>query len=217
MTKMHRITSTTLRRRPLTAVMVASLALATAAGTSKAQDLSTSELVEALRSGGHVVFIRHATTESDYADQVDAVMGDCSTQRVLSEDGWHEAKRIGEAFDRLGIPVGDVISSQYCRGWQTADLAFGRYEKTADLNFAPAEDYSEEQLAEMRANMVPHLSEMPEDGLNTVLVGHDDPFDSATGIYPEPMGVTFVLEPHGDGGFEILGSIDPDAWPESVD
>lgn len=211
------LTTTTLHRQPLAAVMVTSLAIALAGSAAKAQDMSTSELVETLRSGGHVVFIRHASTETDYADQVDAVMGDCSTQRVLSEDGWREAKRIGEAFDRLGIPVGDVISSQYCRAWQTADLAFGRYEKTADLNFAPAEDYTEEQLAEMRANMVPHLSEMPEEGLNTVLVGHDDPFDSATGIYPEPMGVTFVLEPHGDGEFEILGSIAPDAWPASAD
>jgi len=167
-------------------------------------------LVEALRGGGHVVFIRHAATEADYADQTSAVMGDCSTQRMLSEDGWRQAKAIGDAFERLEIPVGDVVSSEYCRAWQTADLAFGRYEKTSDLNFAPAEDYTEAQIAEMRDRLAPHLARAPEAGANTVLVGHDDPFEAATGVYPEPQGVTFVLRPDGAGGFEILGSLAPD-------
>ncbi|WP_227269579.1 histidine phosphatase family protein [Roseobacter weihaiensis] len=170
-------------------------------------------LVDALKGGGHVVFIRHATTEKDYADQIEAVMGDCSTQRVLSEAGWAEAKAIGAAFARLDIPVGDVISSEYCRAWQTADLAFGTFEKNADLNFEPAETYSEAQLAAMSERMSPHLSTVPQEA-NTILVGHDDPFEAATGIYPEPMGITFVLEPQEDGTFEILGSIAPDAWAD---
>ena len=178
------------------------------------EQLAPEALVEAMRGGGHVVFIRHASTETDYADQVDAVMGDCSTQRTLSEAGWAEAKAIGEAFRALEIPVGEVISSEYCRGWQTADLAFGTYEKTSDLNFEPAEDYTEEQLAAMAERMTPHLSSPVETDGNRILVGHDDPFDAATGIYPEPMGVTFVLEPLGNGDFRILGSIDPSEWAE---
>ena len=70
-----------------------------------------------------------------------------------------------------------------------------------------------ERSAAMRNRMMPHLSAVPGDGTNTVLVGHDDPFDAATGICPEPMGVTFVLRPLGDG-FEVLGGIGPDVWPE---
>jgi len=183
------------------------------AAAQENQDLSPAEIVEALRDGGHVIFIRHATTEVDYADQVDAVMGDCSTQRTLSEEGWDEAKDIGAAFELYDIPVGDVVSSQYCRAWQTADLAFGRYEKTADLNFEPAQEYTEEQMQTMRDNVRPHLSAVPDER-NTVLVGHDDPFDAATGIYPEPMGVLFAIAPGGDGTFEILGSIAPDEWTQ---
>lgn len=188
--------------------------LAAGGSASGNEQLAPEALVEAMRGGGHVVFIRHASTETDYADQVDAVMGDCSTQRTLSEAGWAEAKAIGEAFRALEIPVGEVISSEYCRGWQTADLAFGTYEKTSDLNFEPAEDYTEEQLAAMAERMTPHLSSPVETDGNRILVGHDDPFDAATGIYPEPMGVTFVLEPLGNGDFRILGSIDPSEWAE---
>lgn len=189
-----------------------------AAGQSAAAaEMTNAELVDTLRGGGHVVFIRHAQTEKDYADQIDAVMGDCSTQRTLSEAGWREARAIGDAFQRLEIPVGDVISSQYCRAWQTADLVFGSYRKTADLNFEPAETYSDAQTSAMRDRVVPHLTKMPAAGVNTVLVGHDDPFEAATGIYPDPMGVTFVIRPLGGGTFKILGSIAPDEWPADTD
>jgi len=167
-------------------------------------------LIEALRGGGHVIYIRHASTEADYADQIDAVLGDCSTQRVLSEAGWKEARAIGAAFERLGVPVGTVLSSEYCRAWQTADLAFGRYEMNAALNFEPAETYTEDQMSRMRERVTPLLAAAPEDGANTVIVGHDDPFEAATGIYPEPMGVAFVLRPDGTGGVAVLGSIAPE-------
>ncbi|MEO1089293.1 MAG: histidine phosphatase family protein [Pseudomonadota bacterium] len=188
------------------------LAFASLGAAAADEAMSQDALIEALQGGGHVIFIRHAQTEIDYADQIDAVMGDCSTQRSLSEEGWKEAKLIGAAFELHDIPVAQVISSEYCRGWQTADLAFGRYTQTADLNFEPAEEYTDEQTQAMRDRVLPHLTAVPPAGFNVVLVGHDDPFDAATGIYPEPMGVTFVVKPDGDGGMEVLGSIAPDAW-----
>lgn len=199
------------------AVGAAAASVAVSSGSAEATSagpMNPAELVDVMRDGGVVIFIRHAQTEMDYADQIDAVMGDCSTQRTLSETGWHEARDIGTAFERLGIPVGEVISSQYCRAWQTADLAFGRYDQTADLNFEPAEDYTDAQVQAMHDRMIPHLGQTPAAGTNIVLVGHDDPFEAATGIYPEPMGVTFVIRPDADGTFEILGSIAPDGWSE---
>lgn len=176
--------------------------------------VSGTELVNALRSGGHVIFIRHAQTEKDYADQADPNLdvNDCSTQRTLSETGWQDARLIGAAFERLNIPVGKVYSSQYCRAWQTADLAFGQYEKIPGLNFAPAEEYTDAQIAQMKAAIEPLLSEMPNPGTNTVVVGHDDVFESATGIYPEPQGIAFIIKPNGRGRFEILANLTPDEW-----
>lgn len=50
----------------------------------------------------------------------------------------------------------------------------------------------------MRERMTPHLSKAPSQGKNTVLVGYDDPFEAATGIYPQPMGVTYVMKPQGE-------------------
>ncbi len=54
--------------------------------------LDGAPLLDALRRGGYVVFIRHGQTEKDYADQVSAVMGDCSTQRMLSEECWQQGR-----------------------------------------------------------------------------------------------------------------------------
>lgn len=188
-------------------------------GVAFAQDVTdglTPELVDALQAGGHVIYIRHATTEIDYADQVDAVMGDCSTQRVLSEAGWQEARSIGESFEALEIPVSEVLSSEYCRAWQTADLAFERYNKNADFNFLPFAEYTEEQMAEMRERVSPYLSEVPEEG-NTVIVAHDDPFEAATGIYPEPQGVAYVIRPMAEDGFELLARVTPEAWRQATE
>jgi phosphohistidine phosphatase SixA len=174
--------------------------------------LSGAELRQALQAGGYVIYFRHAQTEQDYADQVSAVMGDCSTQRMLSEYGWQQARTIGTAFEAMAIPVGDVYSSEYCRAWQTADLAFGRHAKDPALNFEPAEAFTEAQVATMRENVMPFLTTPPAAGTNTVIVGHDDVFDAATGIYPEPQGVAYILKPDGRGGFDLVANLRPEEW-----
>jgi phosphohistidine phosphatase SixA len=172
------------------------------------------ELVSALQQGGYVIYFRHAQTEKDYADQVSATMGDCSTQRMLSEAGWQQAKMIGAAFQENSIPVGEVISSEYCRAWQTADLAFSKHEKNSALNFPPSEEYTEEQVAQMKTSVMPLLTAVPESGTNTIIVGHDDVFESATGIYPDPQGIAYVLKPDGNGSFEITANMLPEEWSQ---
>jgi phosphohistidine phosphatase SixA len=169
-------------------------------------------IIKRMQQGGLVLYIRHASTETDYADQVKAKVNDGSTQRVLSEKGWHEAVHIGRAFRFYNIPIEKVLSSEYFRAWQTAWLAFGEYEKRAEFNFLPHEDFSKEHMAEMKRRIAPYLSKKPAKGKNTVIVAHDDPFEAATGIYPEPMGVCYVLEPSGKGKFKILGQIAPSEW-----
>ena len=148
---------------------------------------------------------QYAQTEKDYADQAEPTMNldDCETQRKLSDVAIQQAKDIGAAFEAKEIPVGKVVTSQYCRAWQTAELAFGTYEKDAKLNFLPFEDYTPKQVEEMNANVMPFLTEVPAPGTNTVIVGHDDIFEAATGIYPDPQGMAYVLKPAGNGSFTL--------------
>lgn len=178
--------------------------------------LSGAELLSALQEGGHIIYFRHAQTERDYADQADPNMqlDDCETQRKLSEVGIQQAEDIGAAFAENKIPVGEVITSEYCRAWQTAELAFGRYEKDSALNFLPFEDYTDAQVEEMKANVTPLLTAVPESGTNTVIVGHDDIFEAATGIYPDPQGIAYVLKPDDSGNFELVANVLPEEWAE---
>ena len=182
------------------------------ADTAISELLSKNQLIQEMKKGGLILYIRHASTEKDYADQIKANVNDGSTQRVLSEKGWHEAVHIGKAFQFYNIPVGQVLTSQYFRAWQTAWLAFGKYKKSVKLNFLPFEDYSQTQVKLMQTSVNPILSEIPPAGTNTIIVAHDDPFEAVTGIYPEPMGVCFVIKPMGSGKFSILGKIGPQEW-----
>ena len=178
-------------------------------------------LLSALRDGGHVIYIRHAKTTKDWGDQVSPALdlADCNTQRRLSTEGKAEAKQIGEGIKAAGIPVGDVISSDYCRAYNTAELAFGTYTKNSKLNFLPCVECTPEDYKEYAARVSPLMSAKPEAGKNTFLIGHDDPFQGVTmpvitpnGIYPAPMGVAYVAKPLGDGNFELVAKILPNQW-----
>jgi phosphohistidine phosphatase SixA len=184
------------------------------ANASFQDKLTPGELLTALRAGGHVIYFRHAQTSRDYADQADKAMklSDCSTQRQLSAVGVEQAKEIGAAFRAKGIPVGVILASQYCRAWKTADLAFGRHQQEPLLNFLPFESYTEQQEQQMKANLTPLLAAVPKRGTNTVIVGHDDLFEAATGIYPEPQGMAYVLTPDGRGGFTLVANMLPGEW-----
>ncbi len=179
------------------------------------------ELINNLRQGGYVVYTRHASTTKDWGDQVspELDLADCSTQRRLSADGKAEAKQIGEGVKAANIPVGDVISSDYCRAYNTADLAFGKYTKNSNLNFLPCVDCTPADYKEYAARVSPLLSAKPESGKNTFLVGHDDPFQGVTmvveppnGIYPAPMGVSYVIKPMGGGNFQLIAKVLPAQW-----
>ncbi len=183
--------------------------------------LDDEALASALRDGGHVIYIRHAKTNKDWGDQVspELDLSDCSTQRRLSDEGKADAKQIGEGIKAAGIPVGDVISSDYCRAYNTADLAFGTYTKNSNLNFLPCVECTPRDYEEYAARVSPLLSAKPEAGKNTFLVGHDDPFQGVTmpvipenGIYPAPMGVAYVAKPLGDGKFDLVAKILPNQW-----
>ena len=64
----------------------------------------------------------------------------------------------------------------------------------------------------MKKTITPYLSTIPKPGKNIVIVAHDDPFEAATGIYPEPMGISYIIEPQGNNKFKILGAIKVNKW-----
>jgi phosphohistidine phosphatase SixA len=91
------------------------------AGTARAAD----DQRDILRQGGLVVAFRHALAPGTF-DPPAFKLGDCKTQRNLSEDGRAQARRIGAWFRGHGLTPKRVRSSPWCRCLDTAQLAFGQ-------------------------------------------------------------------------------------------
>ena len=90
-------------------------------------------IVEILKKGGNVIFIRHAIAPGN-GDPSNFDISDCSTQRNLSKDGELQALRIGKFFQENDIKFTKVLSSEWCRCKDTAKIAFGNYETKNFLN-----------------------------------------------------------------------------------
>ena len=157
-------------------------ALATAMATPAAGDkLAGPDLLLALRQGGFVLYFRHARTDFSQDDTDLSDLSNCATQRNLSAVGQTQARLIGEAIAALGIPIGEVLSSELCRTRETAELAFGRATPIPDLtSFGTAGSEAEE--LERAAALRGLLATPPAPGANTVLVGHLFNIQAAAGI-----------------------------------
>src|SRR5438105_4912691 len=91
-----------------------------------AETLSGAKLLAALKDGGLILYFRHTSTDFGQNDDQMSGYEDCARQRNLTEKGREEARQIGAAIRRLGIPVGEVLASPFCRTRETAQLMFGR-------------------------------------------------------------------------------------------
>ncbi len=85
-----------------------------------------------LRAGGLVLAFRHALAPGTF-DPPQFKLGDCSTQRNLSDEGRAQARRIGAWFKQRGLQPAGVRASPWCRCMETAQLAFGSAESWAPL------------------------------------------------------------------------------------
>ena len=93
--------------------------------------LSGAALVEALKSGGYVILMRHQATEPVAPDPAFFDIADCETQRNLSEEGRRQLGAVAKVVRQRGIGIGDVMTSPYSRPASrlapAAAMAFARY------------------------------------------------------------------------------------------
>ena len=172
--------------------------------------LTGKTLVDELRNGGFVLYLRHAATEHINIDRSLLKLNDCRTQRNLSAQGRAQVREIGEAFRALRIPVSAVLTSPYCRCRETAELAFGEARIRPDLRFALVEDRETTDL--LGAKLRDLLSAPPPKGTNTVIVSHTANLKEAVGIWPKPEGVTALFKPLQTGQLGYFGLVPPEDW-----
>jgi phosphohistidine phosphatase SixA len=156
-----------------------------------AQSAPRAQLLAAWRQGG-VLLIRHAATESGLGDPPGFVIGQCRTQRNLSDEGRQASRAFGAWLQSQNFKPDAVRSSQWCRCQDTARLAFGAYEDWPALNstFAGQGDPVAQQQA-----LRERLSALPA-GRTEVWVTHQVNMTGLTGAYPE-MGEGFLVDAQG--------------------
>jgi phosphohistidine phosphatase SixA len=194
---------------------LAVVALAGCGGGSEAPRTGPVELVERLRDGGYVLYLRHALTDHSQEDAPNVDPRDCARQRNLTDAGRRQAREIGRAIDELEIPVGRVETSEFCRTRDTARLAFGDAEVSDILTHLPPKELRaahERRLRQLRAL----IARRPAMGTNTVLVGHITSLEDATGVHVEE-GDIVVFAPKGGRNYEVAGILPSAVWPQLVE
>ena len=84
---------------------------------------SNQNLINELKQGGKLIFIRHAYAPGG-GDPDNFDINDCNTQRNLSNSGRQQANKIGSFFKTNNILIDKVYSSEWCRCEETALIAF---------------------------------------------------------------------------------------------
>ncbi len=95
--------------------------------------------------------MRHALAPGTF-DPPQFKLGDCSTQRLLSDEGREQARRMGAWFRERQLNPTRVRSSPWCRCIDTGKLAFGSAEPWSALGSprGASESTNAQSLAELR-------------------------------------------------------------------
>jgi phosphohistidine phosphatase SixA len=192
------------------------LSLLAALGTAHSQALSGKALVAALRTGGYVLVMRHASSPRTPPAPAQADADNVERERQLDDQGRASARAMGEATRRLHIPIGQVLSSPTYRALETIRLArLGQpktYAQLGDGGQSMQADPTGTRAAWLRAK----VTESPTPGTNTIIVTHfpnvNEAFaKDATGLAD---GEALVFRPNVHGGAALIGRIKIEDWPQ---
>lgn len=189
-------------------------AVATFLGAARAEPLSGSSLVGAMREGGYVLLMRHASSPEARPDKASADAENTNLERQLDQKGRESARAMGEAIRQLAIPIGDVLSSPTFRARETVRLAsLGQAQTFAEIGDGGV---SMQRITEAPAEWLrKKVGEPPRPGTDTVIVTHMPNIVAAFGQRANGAadGETFVFRPDGKGGAELVARVKIDEWP----
>jgi broad specificity phosphatase PhoE len=170
-----------------------------------ARELKGKALVEALRKGGYVLFMRHAETGTV------SPKNECDPS-AITPLGAEQAKKVGASMRFLKIPVGEVYSSELCRARETANLlGLGSVQVTRDLN--PVESRPTFDVHELRYK---RWATVPPAGANTFLVSHVHGGSRKEQWVHIEIAEVAVYQPDGNGGTQPVARIPLESWAELI-
>jgi hypothetical protein len=176
-----------------------------------AQPLSGATLMTAVRSGGYVIVMRHASSPRETPDKQTANPDNVKLERQLDAAGRAGATAMGQALADLKVPVGEVLTSPTYRAMETVRLAKLPDPQPRDElgdGGQSMQGASDTQAAWLRSA----VSKVPK-GANTIIVTQ---MPNIARAFPEwgavADGESVVLQPDGKGGATVVGRITIDEW-----
>ena len=159
-------------------------------------------LWRALASRNHFAVMRHAIAPGA-GDPREFTIGDCRTQRNLSDAGRRQACSLGQRFRENGIRSARIYSSQWCRSKETAALlGLGSVTEMPALNsFFQSPDRGPRQTQALKSWLADQELIGP-----VVLVTHQVNITALTSLYTAP-GELVVMRRGQDGKMSAVGTI----------
>jgi len=161
------------------------------------------DLINRMRSGGHILMLRHAYAPGS-GDPANFKIGDCATQRNLNDQGRTQARAIGDWLRSKGIKDAKVYSSQWCRCQETAMLlVLGPVTELPALNsFYGRPQNREPNIKTLQS----FIATLPADGELIIFVTHFVNILEISGEGVSP-GEGVVLKLKEGGAYDVLGSL----------
>ena len=161
---------------------------------------SKNQILENLRNGGNLIFIRHAYAPGS-GDPDNFDLNDCSTQRNLNNSGKEQSKKIGNFFNENKIPIDLVISSEWCRCKETASIAFDKFKTKDFLNSFYSSKFAKNKKFQM-LNLKKYIDNWNEDK-NLVLITHYVVISEVLNYAPSSGEIVV-----SDKNFKMIGNIE---------
>ena len=177
-----------------------------------AQTLTGEALVKALRQGGYVIVMRHASSPREAPDAKTANVDNVNRERQLDEQGRATAVAMGTALRELRIPIGEILSSPTYRALETVGLAqLGNPKLITELGDGGRgmQTSTQAQVAWLRNK----VAQFPT-RTNTLVVTH---FPNMSGAFPQFTnnlmdGEALIFSPDGKAGATVVARVRIDEW-----
>lgn len=182
--------------------MIATLIATLIPQSASAKDLAIWDTLQGTNPKGYVLLMRH-TLAPGVGDPANFRLGDCSTQRNLSQEGRQDARDIGDWLQRRDVGIFRVESSRWCRAKETAELlGIGRVilNRNLDSLFENSDPIKSVQTAKIKNKINRHRQTK---GL-LVLVGHFVNISALTGIGVE-SGEGVLVRANAKGEIKVMG------------
>lgn len=183
--------------------------------TAAAQTLSGDALVAALRQGGYVIVMRHASAPTWVPDQTTAHPGNPTFERQLDDPGQAKATAMGKAMRDLRIPIGDVLTSPTFRARETVQLAQWPNPRSVDELGDGGQSMQTSTAARVEW-LKKRVTQAPV-GANTLIVTH---VPNIAGAFPGMAagltdGEAMILAP-GASGVALVARVKMEEWSQLV-